>query len=159
MAHILFICTANICRSPVAEALLKDRLNKRGLLDWTVSSAGTWAQQKRAASQNSVIVAQNLYGLDISEHAARMVELSHLANADLVLCMETGHAEALRFEFHEYADKVFLLSQMVGPAFSIEDPYGGPLKAYESMARELEDIIDRGLDKIIELASANEAQR
>lgn len=159
MAHILFICTANICRSPVAEAILKDRLNQRELTDWTVSSAGTWAQQKRPASANSVIVSKNFYGLDISDHLARIVELSHLANADLVLCMETGHAEALRFEFHEYADKVFLLSQMVGPAFSIEDPYGGPLKAYESMAKELEDIIDRGLDKIIELASANAAKR
>ncbi len=159
MAHILFICTANICRSPVAEAILKDRLSKRGFSDWTVRSAGTWAQQKRPASQNSVIVAKNLYGLDISDHLARMVDLSQLAKADLVLCMEMGHAEALRFEFHEYADKVFLLSQMVGPAYSIEDPYGGPLTAYESMAKELEDIIDRGLDKIIELASTNAAKR
>ena len=108
MANILVICTANICRSPVAEALLRDRLHKRGLDDWTVSSAGTWAQFSRGAADNSILV-MDQYGLDIYDHTARMVKIDHLQDADLILCMETGHAEALRTEFSRYAHKVFLL--------------------------------------------------
>lgn len=157
MAHILIICTANICRSPVAEGLLRDRLAKRGLDDWTVSSAGTWAMVKRGASENSVIVAKD-YGLDISDHVARMVEESFLDEADLVLCMEDGHAEALRAEFPAQAHKVFMLTEMTGRAYSVSDPYGEPLIAYQRMAAELAGIIDGGLDRIIELAEENSAQ-
>ena len=49
MAHIMVVCTANICRSPVAETLLRDRLEKEGLADWEVSSAGTWAETGQRA--------------------------------------------------------------------------------------------------------------
>ena len=156
MAHILVICTANICRSPVAEGLLRDRLAKRDLDDWTVSSAGTWAMAKRGASKNSVIVAKN-YGLDISDHVARMVEEQYLIQADLVLCMEANHAEALRAEFPAQSHKVFMLTEMSGQAYSVHDPYGEPLISYQRMAAELAEIIDNGLDRIIELAEENSA--
>lgn len=156
MAHILIICTANICRSPVAEGLLRDRLAKRGLEDWTVSSAGTWAMQKRGASENSVIVARD-YGLDISDHMARMVEEQYLREADLVLCMEAGHAEALRAEFPEQAHKVFMITEMSGQVYSVYDPFGEPLISYQRMAAELAGIIDGGMDRIVELAEENNA--
>jgi protein-tyrosine-phosphatase len=111
MAHILIICTANICRSPVAEALIRDRLQKRGLDDWTVSSAGTWAQIRGGAAENSVLVMAQ-QGLDISDHQSRMVEESHLEQADLVLCMESGHAEALRTELIDKGmDRIVLLAE------------------------------------------------
>lgn len=154
MPHVLMICTANICRSPVAEGLLRDRLQKRALTDWTVSSAGTWAQVKRGASQNSVIVMDDR-GLDISNHQSQMVEAHHLRQADLVLCMETGHAEALRAEFHQYAPKIHLLTEMAGRNYSVSDPYGQSLNAYKLMANEVEEIIDEGLDEIIRLAEEN----
>ena len=158
MANILVICTANICRSPVAEALLRDRLYKRGLDDWTVSSAGTWAQFSRGAADNSIIV-MDQYGLDILDHTARMVEQEQLQAADLVLCMETGHVEALRAEFSRDAYKVYLLTAMVGQSYSIYDPFGEPMIAYERMAAELTDLIDRGMDRIVQLAEENSGQR
>ena len=97
MPHVLFICTANICRSPVAEGVLRRSLAERELTDWTVSSAGTWAMVARRASTNSIeVMAQR--GVDINSHRARMVDEEILAEADLVLCMETGHVEALRAE-------------------------------------------------------------
>lgn len=154
MAHILIVCTANICRSPVAEALLRDRLQKRGLTHWQVSSAGTWASWARGASQFSidVMASQNL---DISEHRSRMIDETLLSEADLILCMETGHAEALEIEFPTYADKIFLLSEMIGKQYSIHDPYGEPLEMYQKMASELTELIDSGLARIIELAEEN----
>lgn len=123
-----------------------------------MSSAGTWAQVKRGASQNSVLVMAQA-GLDIKDHVARMIEEAHVAEADLVLCMEMGHAEALRAEFPAHAHKVYLLSEMVGRGYSINDPYGGPYAAYERMAAELTDIIDTGMDRIVELAESNARQR
>ncbi len=154
MAHILVICTANICRSPVAEAIIRDRLQTMGLDDWTVSSAGTWAMVERAASHNSqVVMAQ--YGLDISDHMARMLDESDLREADLVLCMEEGHVEALMVEFPGQAHKVYLIAAMAGVPYSIKDPYGGSLVDYQQMTAEMVGVIDKGMDRIIELARAN----
>lgn len=151
MTQILIVCTANICRSPVAEALLRDRLQQRGLSDWVVSSAGTWAQMKRGASQNSVeIMAEQ--GLDISNHQAEMIGRSHMEESDLILCMESGHMEALKAEFPAYEKKIHLLSEMVGKNYSISDPYGKSKEAYYGMVRDLSQIIDDGLDTIIQLA-------
>lgn len=151
MANILIICTANICRSPVAAALLRDRLRQRGLTDWTVSSAGTWAMVQRGASRYSIEVMQR-NGFDITDHLARMVEERAMRDADLVLTMEVGHAEALRAEFPEQARKVFMLTEMIDHSYNISDPYGGPLDEYERMYVGLSDVIDQGLDRIIDLA-------
>jgi protein-tyrosine-phosphatase len=154
MAHILVVCTANICRSPVAMALLRDRLARRGLEDWTVDSAGTWAVARRGAAQYSrAVMAQA--GLDIDDHIARMVTEPLLDGADLVLCMEEGHVEALRNEFPAQAYKIHPITEMAGPVYSIADPYGGQFVDYQRMAAEMASVIDRGLLRIIALASEN----
>lgn len=108
----------------------------------------------RGASRHSVEVMQG-NGFDISDHRARMIDAAMIADADLVLCMEVGHAEALRAEFPDVAHKVFLLSEMIDQQYNIADPYGGPYSEYVLMYRGLEEIIDNGLDRIIELASTN----
>lgn len=152
MAHILVVCTANICRSPVAEAVLRDRLYQADFTDWTVSSAGTWAVMARGASRFSAeLMAEQ--GFDLSDHRAKIVDEALLETADLVLCMETGHAEALKVEFPHYAPKIFLLSQMVGHHYSISDPYGGPIDGYRHMVAEVTRLIEKGLPRIIELAA------
>ena len=154
MAHILVVCTANICRSPVGEAVLRDRLIERGLTDWTVSSAGTWAQWKRGASEHSVTLMRE-QGFDITGHQAQIIGLEHMEQSDLILCMESGHVEALKAEFPAYADKVYYFSEMAGQQYSITDPYGGTLPEYRRMTEELTGIIDGGIDKIIALATEN----
>ena len=155
MARILVICTANICRSPVAAALLRDRLRQRGLSDWTVGSAGTWAMAARPASRYSVDV-MGRHGFNITDHRATMVEERHLREADLALTMEDGHAEALRAEFPAQAHKVFLLTEMIGRSYNIPDPYGGPVEEYQRMYEGLVEVIDAGLERIIALAQGNE---
>jgi protein-tyrosine phosphatase len=151
MPHILIVCTANICRSPVGAALLQRRLQERGLSDWTVSSAGTWARMRRGAARHSIRVAANR-DLDITPHQSEMIEAEHLRDADLVLCMESGHVEALRAEFPQYGEKIYLFSEMVDKRYDIADPYGKTLPEYEIMARELEQLTTEGLDRIIALA-------
>jgi len=158
MPHILFVCTANICRSPVAEALLRDRLQQRGMDDWTVRSAGTWAIQERSAAKNSIRVLAE-QGIDIADHRSRMVSDELLDDADLILCMESGHVEALKAEFPADAHRIHLLSEMAGETFSISDPYRGPLEEYERMAANVTALIDRGLQRIIDLTWANHKRR
>lgn len=158
MPSVLVICTANICRSPVGEALLRDRLHKRGLDDWSVTSAGTWAQAGLGAARHSQeLMAEQ--GIDLSNHRSRMVEKSHLDDADLVLCMELGHAEALQVEFPENGKKVHLISEMVGRNHSIADPFGRPIEMYRAMLSELTEIVDSGLDRIVALAEENLRKR
>jgi protein-tyrosine-phosphatase len=83
-----------------------------------------------------------------------MIEHMHMKNSDLVLCMESGHADALKAEFPIYAKRIFLLSEMIGRNYSISDPYGQSKDAYYRMVDDLVEIIDAGLDKIIEEAEA-----
>jgi protein-tyrosine phosphatase len=157
MAQILIVCTGNICRSPVAAAILQDRLQKRGLTDWRVSSAGTWTQEKQSASQYSVEIMSE-QDLDITDHQAKMIEYDHIKNSDLVLCMESGHKEALKIEFPTQAKKIHLLSEMIDRNYSISDPYGRPKDAYYRMVNDVTRIIDDGLDKIIAEAEAQKSQ-
>lgn len=158
MVKILIICTANICRSPVAAALLRDRLRQRGLADWQVESAGTWAMVARGASRHSIDL-MSRYGHDITGHRSRMVTDDMLRGADLVLTMEDGHAEALRAEFAPEAHKVFMITEMIGHTYSIADPYGGPPEEYERMAASLTEVIDGGLERIVFLARENADRR
>lgn len=151
MPHILFICTANICRSPVAEGILRQRLEADGLDDFTVSSAGTWAQLRRGAASTSIkLLAEQ--GIDISPHRAREVTRELIEEADLILCMESGHAEALRVEFPEAVERIFLLSEMSDSNHNVEDPYGGPYPGYVKMVDEVSYLIDAGLPRIIGVA-------
>lgn len=158
MPHILVVCTANICRSPVGEALLHQRLQQAGLTDWIVSSAGTWGMVGRSASPHSVQVCAER-GLDIAAHSARIVDEALLAQADLALCMEADHVEALQVEFPAYANRIYRLTAMVDTAYDVDDPYGRSLEAYQTMANELESIIDKGLEQIVALAQANSQEK
>ena len=158
MPYILIVCTANVCRSPVAEALLRDRLRKTGREEWEVGSAGTWAYPGQHAADFSVQL-MGEEGLHIENHSSRIVSKKLLASTDLVLCMEIGHAEALRAEFPDDRHKIYLLSDMSDKHYSVKDPYGGPLEAYQSMVTEVATLIDEGLPRILELAAVNERIR
>ncbi len=158
MPTILFVCTANICRSPVAEALFADWVRRQGLPgEWRVISAGTWAEAgAEAATYGREVMAQQ--GLDLAAHRAQRVEGPLLAQADLVLCMTRSHAEALRAEFPQQAGRIRLLSSMVGASYDVADPYGGPKRGYEAMVRELRDLIEQGGAQMVTLAREGAAR-
>ena len=158
MANILIVCTANICRSPVVHALAADRLSQNGYPEWQVASAGTWAEHGELASGYSIEVLAD-QGYDISGHRSQPIDAELLAWADLVLCLATGHAEALRAEFPTEAYKIFLLTAMSGRPYSVHDPYGEPRPAYERMVKEVTKLVDGGLPRIIELSQENQRRR
>ncbi len=151
MPAILFVCTANICRSPMASAIFKEMLGENQASgEWQVESAGTWALDDQPAADGSQTVMSER-GLDISDHRAQGVSRELLQTFDLILTMEWGHKEALRTEFPEIASRLHLLSEMANQTGNVDDPYGGPITGYEQTAEEIEELLRVGYDKILEL--------
>jgi protein-tyrosine-phosphatase len=155
---VLFVCTANICRSPMAAALFSAHLKevRADWQDWEVVSAGTWAPKGKSASDFSQNVMRSR-GLDIRGHRSRVVNTQMLEDADLILTMETGHKEALGLEFPFAASRIFLFNEMVGQCDSVTDPYGGTLDQYEATAAWMETVLEKGMDRILSLAAGSES--
>jgi protein-tyrosine phosphatase len=132
IGQILVVCVGNICRSPMAEALLKRDL--RGNDEFTVESAGLGALVGHPASEHSVALMREL-GLDISAHRARQIHPDMVQAADLVLVMEAGHKRAIDDADPTARGKIHRLGEWQEK--DIIDPYRKPLAAYEVA---LEDI-------------------
>lgn len=127
MNNILAVCVGNICRSPVAEALLKDRLPGR-----KVWSAGLHALVGQPADATAREVAR-LRGLDLSAHRAQQLAGWMCSHADLVLVMEAGHQQELEDLYPAARGKIHRLGEF-GPqgAFDIADPYRQPRSMFEA---------------------------
>ncbi len=146
--RILFLCTGNVCRSPMAAALFNERARGKGEGDaFQALSAGTWALENQPASGYAVTsMAQR--GIDLAAHRARTVEAADLESADAVIVMTRSHREAIAAEFPQYRAKVHLMSELKGQSFDVGDPYGGSLADYRRCAKELEELIDTGYNRI-----------
>ena len=157
MPSVLFVCTANMCRSPMAMVLFRRRLEQAGMASgWRVESAGTWAREGDPAARGSRH-AMSEQGLDLSEHSSRCVTGELLRPFDLILTMSKSHQEALQVEFRDVADRVYMLTEMAGIAYDVPDPIGGPLAGFLESARELDKLLARGFDQIVRLATEHEA--
>jgi protein-tyrosine-phosphatase len=156
MPSILFVCSANQCRSPMAEALFKSILDEAELADaWCVESTGVWAYPGERATPSARRVLRER-GMDIENHRSRPVTEGLLSQFDLVLVMEGRHAEVLQNQYPAYADRVKLFSALVGRSDDIDDPVTGTLDTYRAAADELEVMLRRGFDRILEWTTARE---
>jgi protein-tyrosine-phosphatase len=151
MAHILFVCTGNLCRSPMAAGLLRKRLADEALDHHMVTSAGVWAVDGRPASEHAVTVMAE-HGADITAHIAHTLNAADVAEADLILVMSREHAVAIRHTWPQYGWKVHRLAEMAGKRRDVEDPYGQSVEVYRACAAEIARYIDDGLERILDLA-------
>lgn len=159
MAAILIVCTANICRSPMAEAILMKLISMRPDADqWRVESAGTWAMEGSPPALLSQFVMEKM-GMDISSHQSQPTSLELLRNFDLVLTMEGRHKIYLKDQYAVFAERIYMLSEMVGDWEDIPDPIGGELIDYEETAYLLERIMTDGFDKIVQLALIHQQEK
>lgn len=152
MPSILFVCTVNRFRSPLAEAVFRQELEKAGYsAGWSISSAGTWTEAGLPAMPDAVLAAAEL-GLDISGHRSSPISAELVETNTLIIVMHENHKEALSVEYPEYMDKILLLTEAIGVAAdSIPDPFVTGESALE-VARELIRLIQSGWRQIVELA-------
>ncbi len=134
---ILFVCTGNTCRSPMAAAIM-NKIAKENDMDVEANSAGIFAESGSGASENA-IKAMRFYGISLKDHKSTQLSESMINDADLILTMTEGQ----RAMIEGYApDKIFSIYGFFGYGdYEITDPYGGDLEEYEQVAEELNDIL------------------
>ena len=135
----------------MAEALFRQRLDQAGLGEgWRVESAGVWANEGAPATTYSRQVLRER-GLNLDDHRSQPVTAELLGEFDLILVMEDRHRQFIQANYPQAADRVYLLTAIVDQTHNIDDPVWGTEEAYHTTVKELEDLLDRGFKRILEL--------
>lgn len=151
--NVMFICTGNTCRSPMACSLFTKKLNREGITDIRCKSAGLAAIDGQGCSWNAVEVCKE-YGVDLTYHVAHKLRGKEFDNIDVFVVMEQVHKDILT-GIGVNPKLIYLLSG------GIEDPYGKDLDAFVACRDQilaglddLEDFLIEGADEISKLANS-----
>ena len=142
MLKVLFVCTGNTCRSPMAEIILKSKIKNAGLKGVRVSSAGLSAINGDKMSRNSFIALKKL-GLIAYGFKSKALDVKMLLKHDLIICMTENHKSAIAS-----FPGVYSVNDLTGLG-DIPDPYGGDINEYIRASHKIEDACNIIFEKLL----------
>ena len=149
MPSLLFVCTANQFRSPIAAACFSRKMTELGWKrEWIVSSAGVWTTNGKPALPEAEEVARKL-GFSLEGHLSTAVTPALVSVNDLIMVMEKGQKEALQNEFSVFRSRIFLLSEVAeGTNYDIPDPTSEGLERCLEVGTQISNLIEKGFYRI-----------
>ncbi len=144
---ILFVCTANICRSVISEAVFQKIVSEENLgLLMNTESAGTESLVGMTPNESTVEVCAE-HGLDVRKHRSQQLSREMLEQASIIFCLAETHREVINGAFPQFKSKVALLKEFGQPNLpsnlSVDDPVGKPKKNYDICYAEIEQELRR----------------
>ena len=141
--NILFVCTGNTCRSPMAAGLFNKIAIEKNL-DVRIESAGLFANEGEGASTEAII-AMKKYDIDLMGHHSQAINSELLEKSDLIFAMTAAHKMVLS---PSAPDKTYTLCEFAGIDGDIDDPFGGDVEEYEECAEEIYNALLKVAEKI-----------
>ena len=143
---IMFVCTGNTCRSPMAEAIAKSVFPED---KYEIISRGISVYANAPASTNAQQAVKNA-GLDLSEHVSKQISEEDIKTSDVIFTMTNAHKQMLMNVCAKYGKPIFSLAEFAGSTEEISDPYGGSLEVYENCFRQIAGYVNMAAEIIKE---------
>ncbi|HHV37127.1 MAG TPA: protein tyrosine phosphatase [Candidatus Cloacimonetes bacterium] len=143
---VMFVCTANICRSPIAEKLFRQKVEQQELAIDTDSSGLMQGGHLISLSSMQLLMARGI--LEAQEHVSKQITPEMVDSSWLVLTMEVRQRDILRESYPQHARKILTLNEITGYSGDVEDPYGYEKPRYEETFEIIEDRLDILINKI-----------
>lgn len=135
---IMFVCTGNTCRSPMAEGLMKKNLNEDKRIE--VVSRGLMVLASEPANEMAIEIMRDM-DIDISKHRSKPFDEDEIDETTLILTMTERHKAVLKG--HNLKGRLYSIKEFVGSSGDVNDPYGGSLETYKLCFDELEQLINK----------------
>ena len=143
--NLLFVCTGNTCRSPMAEGIAR-AVGREQHVEVVTLSTGLFCVPGAKVSEESVVAVQELVGEDISEHSSRPLKIDFVKAADYVLAMTEDQKKILLRQFPFDSKKIMTLAEFGGEDGDVVDPFGQSQEVYSKTAKQIMEYLRKGIE-------------